>query len=128
MLGRRRSDDRSRDQRAFALVAAHVEEAKGALLEAVPGPRRPPAPLAPALAAFEEGLRKAREAMSGWVPDEREEVRERCAEALGETARRAEWLRLEAPEMDFESLVLVLGDVMAPLDVFVEAEHALRGR
>lgn len=111
----------------FLAVAAYVEEAKGALLEAVPGPRRPPAQLAGALAAFEEAVRRAREAMEGWRT-ERAEVRDRCAEALAEAARRAEWLRLEAPEMDFESLVLVLGDVMAPLDAFVEAQHALRGR
>ena len=40
----------------------------------------------------------------------------------------AERLRLEAPALDFESLVMVLKDLIAPLDVFSDAARLLRGR
>jgi hypothetical protein len=111
----------------FERVAAAVERAKAAALSAVPAPRREPEPLAPAVVALEGALADAREALATWT-ESPPEVRERCRAALEETARRAEWLRLEAPSMDFESLVLVLGDVIAPLDAFVDAEHELRRR
>lgn len=110
----------------FEKVALHVEEAKAAVLEAVPAPRRPPPPLSECLLRFDESLREARAALEAWRPDAPRPVWERCRAAVEEASRRGEWLRLEAPEMDFESLVLVLGDVSAPLDAFLEAEHELR--
>lgn len=109
----------------FERVAAQVERAKAAALAAVPGPRREPEPLASAVLALETALTDAREALGKWREGPAE-VRARCREALDETARRAAWLRLESPPMDFESLVLALGDVIAPLDTFVDAEHELR--
>lgn len=112
----------------FEAVALHVEEAKAAVLDAVPAPRRPPPPLSDCLLRFDEALRAARRALEDWRPRAPEDVWSRCRDAVGEAARRGEWLRLEAPEMDFESLVLVLGDVAAPLDDFLEAEHDLRRR
>lgn len=110
----------------FDTIATHVGRAKDALMAAVPGPRRPPAPLAPALAAFEDEIRRSRDAVEGW--NGAQDIRERCAAALDEAARRGEWLRLEAPSLDFESLVLVVGDILSPLDAFVDAERALRAR
>ena len=109
----------------FEGVAAAVERAKAAALAAVPAPRREPEPLAAAVVALEGALADAGEALTAWTEGSAA-IRERCREAVEETARRAEWLRLEAPSMDFESLVLVLGDVIAPLDAFVEAEYELR--
>jgi hypothetical protein len=126
MLGRHRRRDPG--ELAFEAVATHVEAAKEALLAAVPGPRRPPAPLAPALAIFEEEIRRARASLEGWGGAATGEIRATCEAALDEAARRGEWLRLEAPTLDFESLVIVLGDLLAPLDAFVDAERALRGR
>lgn len=111
----------------FEPVAAAVERAKAAALAAVPASRREPEPLSTAVLALDGALADAREALAAWG-DGPAEVRERCREALEETVRRADWLRTEAPRMDFESLVLVLGDVIAPLDAFVEAEHQLRRR
>jgi hypothetical protein len=66
--------------------------------------------------------------MPGWRVPETEEVWRSCAEALQESARMAERLRLEAPALDFESLVMVLKDLIAPLDVFSDAARLLRGR
>lgn len=124
MFGRRRS----RLPSGFVTVAGRVEEAKERLIRAVPAPRRAPAPLADSLAAFDEGLSSARAALDAWRVEAPPEVWEACRVALEEAVRRSGSLRLRAPALDFESLVLTLGDVMAPLDAFVEAEHALRRR
>lgn len=113
------------EREAFGAVAAHVERAKDALVEALPGPRRPGTPLAEALSAFESVLREARDGMGSWRTDHSEQVWRRCDSALKEAAARAERFRLEAPRLDFEGLALALGDLMAPLDVFAEAERSL---
>jgi hypothetical protein len=101
---------------------------KDALTSAVPGPRAPGRPVADALLEFERALGKARSFMPAWSAPETEEVWRSCAEALQESARMAERLRLEAPALDFESLVMVLKDLIAPLDVFEDAARLLRGR
>lgn len=114
--------------RSFEAVAGPVEAAKRALLAAVPAPRREPEPLASALVRLDERLEEARSAMDAWPADESPRIRADCLAALDETIRRSAALRLRAPALDFESLVLVLGDVLAPLDAFADAEHALRRR
>lgn len=103
-----------------------MEEAKDLLLAAVPGPRREPESLAVALLAFDRALGAARAAMGSWRGHATEEAWRRCLAGLDEARRRAESLRLQAPSLDFEALVLVLGDVIAPLDAFGEAERELR--
>ena len=89
-------------------VLDRVERAKADLVEAVPSPRGVPRrPLAEALAAFEEGLREAAalaDPPAAWRT------------AIDESLRRAERLRLDAPELDYEGLVAVLAELMAPLD------------
>lgn len=111
---------------AFERVLAEVERGKEALVRAVPSPRGHPGPLAEALLAFEESLARARGHMPGWRGPEAEGPWVRCDEALAEAARRAERLRLAAPPLDYETLVTVLGDLMAPLDAFEDADRALR--
>lgn len=111
--------------RGFERVAAEVERAKGSLIAAVPASRREPEPLATSMLAFDEGLAVARRALEAWN-DAPEEAAERCRAAIDEAARRSESLRLRAPSLDFEALVLVLGDVMAPLDALGDVEHDLR--
>lgn len=87
---------------------ARIERAKADLVEAVPSPRGVPGrPLAEALLAFEEGLREAASA-----PELPAEWRAALRDALD----RAERLRLEAPPLDYEGLVTVLADLLAPLD------------
>lgn len=101
-----------------------VEVAKRELMTAVPSPRGVPArPLAEALLAFEEGLRSARQAMSDGNLSEA--VRRSCGAAVDDALGRAERLRLEAPVLDYEGLVAVLGDLIAPLDAFADAERTL---
>jgi hypothetical protein len=66
--------------------------------------------------------------MPGWRDQDLEAEWLRCDEALSLVAGGAERLRLEAPDLDFEGMAMVLGDLIAPLDVFEEAERRLRAR
>jgi hypothetical protein len=103
-----------------------IERGKGALVSAVPGRRSEGTPLAEALHAFESALREARDAMEAWRTPETEEAWRACSAALGEAAGKAERLRLEAPSLDFEGLVMVLSDLIAPLDPFADAARGMR--
>ncbi|HVM11145.1 MAG TPA: hypothetical protein VM638_01535 [Actinomycetota bacterium] len=94
----------------FVRVAEHVEAAKEALVGAMPTARRPGTPLAEAIHRFEEEVAAARSALAAW----------------DDPGHEMERLRLEAPALDFEGMAIVLGDLIAPLDVFQEAEHRLR--
>lgn len=103
-----------------------VERAKAALVAAVPSPRGVvDRSLAEAVLAFEEGLRRAEAEMERW-PRGSDHVRRICEAAIEESLRRAERLRLEAPALDVEGLISVLGDLIAPLDAFLEAERTFR--
>ena len=82
-------------------------------------------PLAQALLGFEEGLRSARAGMDGWRSIDAEELWRACLGALEESLRRAERLRIEAPELDYEGLVGKLAELIEPLDAFDDAERAL---
>lgn len=108
-------------------MAAEVERAKDALVAAVPASRREPEPLTTSVLAFEEGLAAALMALEAWdgAPPH---LRERCRTAIEEASRRSESLRLQAPSLEFEGLVLVLGDVIAPLDALGDVEHELARR
>jgi hypothetical protein len=89
-------------------VLARIERAKADLVSAVPSPRGVPTrPLAEALVAFEGGLRDA-VASPDMPPPWRA--------AVENSLRRGERLRLEAPALDYEGLVEVLADLMAPLE------------
>ena len=80
----------------------------------------------PAPSAFEGFLQEARGGMAAWRTDRTEDVWQGCQVALEEAAERAERFRLEAPQLDFEGLALALGDLIAPLEAFAEAERSLR--
>jgi hypothetical protein len=123
VFGRRTSDDER-----FGRILARVETAKEDLVAAVPSPRGVPVrPVADALAAFESGLTEASEDLEQWSSPDAEQ-RTTCRAAIEEALRRAERLRLEAPPLDYEALVAVLGDLMAPLEVFEQVESRLRRR
>jgi hypothetical protein len=107
-------------------ILAVVEAAKANLVAAVPSPRGAPGrPVAEAVAAFEDGLRDAGARLDAW-PTDRVDVRRWCREAIDGSLARAERLRLDAPTLDYEGLVTVLGDLIAPLDVFTSVERSLR--
>lgn len=108
----------------FARVVHAVERAKQALTEAVPSPRgKVRTPLAEAVLAFEEALREARSGMESWHRSEVEEAWRACDAALVESLRRAEGLRLAAPDLDYEGLVGALGELIAPLEAFADADR-----
>lgn len=111
---------------AFSEVVAAIERGKTALVSAVPTARNQGTPLAEALHTFETAIRRARAGMDGWRTAETEEIWEASSSALRDAAERAERLRLEAPSLDYEGLVMTLGDLMAPLDVFADAARRFR--
>lgn len=111
---------------AFSAVVERVEHGKAVLVSAVPTARAEGTPLAEALHGFEEALRRARDEMHDWRTPETESSWRACSEALEEAKRRAERLRLEAPSLDYEGLVMTLGDLIAPLDAFGDAARRLR--
>ncbi len=119
-------DSQSGVRRAFEDVVGLIERGKSALVSAVPGRRSEGRPLAEALHAFESALSEARHVMARWRTPEIEDVWEECSTGLEEAAQKAERLRLDAPSLDFEGLVMVLGDLIAPLDPFTEAARRVR--
>jgi hypothetical protein len=125
-MRRRRRDDHP-ERAAFDAVVEHVEGAKRALLTAVPSPRGVPnRPLAEALVEFEAGLVAAVAAMPGPGSPETAGVWASCGDAIARSLDIAERLRLDAPELDYETLVGVLADLMSPLEAFEAAERKLR--
>lgn len=128
MIRRRRVPLTQEARDAFHASAEAVGRGRDAVTSAVPGPRRPGTPLAQAVLSFEESLGQALEHLPGWRSPETERIWQSCADALAESARRAERLRLEAPELDFEGMVIVLADLIAPLEAFDEAARLVRGR
>ena len=112
----------------FGRILAQVEAAKEDLVASVPSPRGVPVrPVADSLSAFEDGLRRAADELARWQTPE-VELRQTCRAAVEEALRRAERVRLDAPPLDYEGLVAILGDLMAPLEEFERAEARLRGR
>lgn len=106
-------------------MLAAVEEAKGAAVSAVPNPRGQARPLAEALFEFEGGLREARSRMASW-PDA-DPHRAACEAGLDEALRRAERLRLEAPELTYESLLATIAELLDPLEPFEAAARSFGG-
>ena len=105
---------------------ASVEGAKRALLTSMPSPRGVPGrSLADALVDFEAGLRQADDAMETWRSAGTEDVWRGCVDAIREALDAAEGLRQQAPPLDYEGLVAVLADLMAPLEAFEEADRTL---
>jgi hypothetical protein len=108
-----------------------VEDAMEALVAARPSGRGPGVPAAEAVAGFEEGIRAARETMSGWRSSDVEvdvdvDAWRACLAGLDEASRRAERLRLEPPPEGYEELYGALGDLLEPLEVFAHTLDRLR--
>jgi hypothetical protein len=112
--------------RLFEAAAERVESGKAALVAAVPTARVEGRPLAEALSDFEHELRAARAGMADWRRVELDDVWRACRDGIDDALRRAERARLEAPSMDFEGLVDLIGELMEPLDPFAEAERRLK--
>jgi hypothetical protein len=111
------------------VTAGHVDRAKAALLATVPSPRGAPGPpLAEALVEFEEHLREAAASMDAWRTPDAEDDWAACRSGLDSSLGEADRLRLEAPALDYEGLVAVLGDLMDPLEAFDRAARRMAGR
>jgi hypothetical protein len=100
-----------------------VERAKEAVVDAVPRAR---SPLAEALLEFEESLRQAIPFMAAWWHPVLDGPWEACRQGIEEALRRAEDLRLEAPELSFDELTFTIQDLIAPLEPFSVAAEAFR--
>jgi hypothetical protein len=111
---------------AFDGVADHIVSAQRALLAAIPTPRDEGVPLAQALAAFGEHLRRAEAAMPSWRAESVLHEWTTCSRALGEARAEAERLRVTPQDLGFERLNERVGDVLHPLETFGDAERALR--
>ena len=128
MLRRRRLPAHLRAaHEAFGSIVAVLERAKAALTESVSGSRLPGRPLAETLLEFEEGLREVDARMRGWRVPELEDVWLAAAAGLAQARRLAARVRLEAAEpVGFEGLIGLIGDLLAPLEVFAQAQERFR--
>jgi hypothetical protein len=122
---RRAPPDAALVRRAFEATLERVEAAKASLVAAVPTARVEGRPLADAVLGFEGELRAALSGMDAWRRNEHERLWRNCRDGIGDALRRAERARLGAPALDFEALVDLIGEMMAPLDPFAEAERTL---
>jgi len=66
--------------------------------------------------------------MQTWKDDSVAHEWTKCSEALGEARAAAGLLKKLNAELTFEQLNAQIGDVLYPLEAFVEAESSLRRR
>jgi hypothetical protein len=125
-LRRRRTGSERESSTAFRSVLAAVEEAKAAAVSAVPNPRGQARPLAEALFEFEKDLRDAQERIGSWTDGGSH--RAACEAGLDEAFRCAEQLRLETPELTYETLLIRVAELIDPLEPFEDAARSVLGR
>jgi hypothetical protein len=112
---------------AFARVLDEVEPAKAALTEVMPTTRLPGRSLPDALSEFEQRLTSAKDGMASWHIDAVDDVWLACDAGIDESVSRAERLRAGAPDLGgFEGLLWAVGELMAPLEPFEEADRRFR--
>jgi hypothetical protein len=112
---------------AFVVVVGDVERGKAALTESVPGTRFAGRPLLETVLEFEEALRAAEAGMRGWRRPEVEDAWRAADSGLRRARALASRLRTEGPDPGgFEGVIGVIGDLLAPLEPFVEAREAFR--
>jgi hypothetical protein len=126
VLRKRKARSGRQSSPEFRPVLAAVEEAKAAAVSAVPNPRGHARPLAEALFEFEEDLREAKSRIESWADGGSQ--RAACEAGLDEAFRRAEQLRLGAPELTYETLLSRLAELLDPLEPFEDAARSLLGR
>lgn len=129
MLFRRRAGAREEPfLRAFGVVASRIDHAQRSLLAAIPTSRDAGVPLRDALDAFLQGLQDAEAAMPSWNEDRFAHEWTKCSEGIAEARAAAKRLKNLNIELTFEQLNVQIGDVLYPLEPFVDAERRLRGR
>ena len=112
---------------AFRRLVRTLERSKAALTASVPGTRLPGRPLAETLLLFEEGLREVRAGMDAWRAPELEDVWLAASEVLAQASALAARVRAEgsAPQA-FERLIVLIGDLLQPLEAFSAAADRFR--
>ena len=125
---RRRNDADDPIRKGFGRVASLVDHAQRSLIAAVPTSRDPGIPLSDAIAHFLAGLNDAEAAMQTWKDDSVAHEWTKCSDALAEARAAAGRLKNLNIELTFEQLNAQIGDVLYPLEAFVDAESRLRRR
>ncbi|MCA1834222.1 MAG: hypothetical protein ABR548_01025 [Actinomycetota bacterium] len=114
---------------AFDELARALDAAQRMLLLAVPTSRHPGAPLSEALDSFEAGIGEVVRLMPGWRTRSTEVLWKTCELALATSRAEAAALRSKRPgPTEFEALNARIGDVLAPLEHFADAERFIKGR
>ena len=117
---------------AFDAVLDHLEPAKAALADVLPGTRMPGRPLSDAIAAFEQGLSEARTRMPAWRRPDLEREWRACDGGLERAMTAARRVRETAwTPAGFEQLLGTVQALLDPLEPFEDAARrfsALRRR
>ena len=125
---RRASEQDDPLRRAFGLVASQIDHAQRALLAAVPTSRDQGIPLRDALDAFIHSLDDAARGMDSWKGERLAHEWTKCSDGITEARELAAHLRERNVELTFEQLNAQIGDVLYPLEAFVDAERSVRRR
>ena len=115
-------------RKSFGAVASLVDRAQRSLLDAIPTARDPGVALPEALDAFFRGLADVESSMGSWKDDSVAHEWTKCLEAIGESRAAAQRLKSLDAELTFEQLNAQIGDVLYPLEAFVDAERSVRRR
>ena len=112
---------------AFAAQAGRLEDARQALLGCLPVGRVDPVPIPVGLDLLRDELIAVRDDLQRWRTPEVEASWQACAAAITEALAHVEPTRRTAQETDeLEVLLDAVTDVVEPLDVWQDAEHAWR--
>jgi hypothetical protein len=112
---------------AFAAQAERVEAARQALLGCLPVGRVDPAPIPVGLDLLRDELIAVRDELERWRVEPVEAQWQACAAAIAEALDHIEPARATAAETDeLEQLLVAVTDVIEPLNVWQDAEHAWR--
>jgi hypothetical protein len=115
-------------RRAFGVVASRVDHAQRILLSAVPTSRGQGIPLRDAIAGFLQGLDDAEAGMASWNEKGVAHEWTKCSDAIAEARTAAQRMMALDVELTFEQLNAQIGDVLYPLEAFIDAESRLRRR
>jgi hypothetical protein len=125
---KRAKDEEEPSRRAFDVVAALVDHAQRTLIAAVPTARDPGVPLRDALDAFLRALDEIDDAMPAWRDERVAHEWTMCRDGITEARASARRLLALNIELTFEQLNAQIGDVLYPLEAFVDAERSMRRR
>lgn len=112
---------------AFLDCAQTIEAGRRVLLGTLPTGRVEPAPVAVGVEAMERALADCAGWMPAWKLPELADDWEDCQTAMTEARQHLdEVLEVAASTSELEELLEAVGDVVAPLDAFADAEQAWR--